>query len=93
MLNIRFVIKMLGLMFILETIFMLTATAVAFFYKGDDFLACAHPCWYLYYHRGVHDLCQSCKCSLFHHGILTEFDISLPEAVYRILEHREQQKL
>ena len=38
MLNIRFVIKMLGLMFILETIFMLTATAVAFFYKGDDFL-------------------------------------------------------
>jgi trk system potassium uptake protein TrkH len=35
--NIRFVIKMLGSMFILETIFMLMAVAVAFLYKGDDF--------------------------------------------------------
>lgn len=37
MLNVRFIIKMLGMMFILETLFMLAATAVAFFYKGDDF--------------------------------------------------------
>ncbi len=36
MLNIRFIFKMLGLMFILETIFMLLALAVAFFYQGDD---------------------------------------------------------
>ncbi|MDR3140332.1 MAG: TrkH family potassium uptake protein [Tannerellaceae bacterium] len=35
--NIRFVIKMLGSMFILETVFMLLASAVAFIYKGDDF--------------------------------------------------------
>ncbi|MDR1203384.1 MAG: TrkH family potassium uptake protein [Tannerellaceae bacterium] len=35
--NIRFVIKMLGSMFILETIFMLLATAVAFMYEGGDF--------------------------------------------------------
>jgi trk system potassium uptake protein TrkH len=35
--NIRFVIKMLGSMFILETVFMLIATAVAFLYKGGDF--------------------------------------------------------
>ncbi|WP_455631523.1 TrkH family potassium uptake protein [Parabacteroides sp.] len=37
MLNIRFIVKMLGMMFILETFFMLAATAVAFFYKGNDF--------------------------------------------------------
>ncbi len=37
MLNVRFIIKMLGMMFILETLFMLAATAVALFYKGDDF--------------------------------------------------------
>ena len=37
MLNVRFIIKMLGLMFILETLFMLAATAVAFLYEGDDF--------------------------------------------------------
>ena len=37
MLNIRFIIKMLGMMFILETLFMLAATAVAFLYKGSDF--------------------------------------------------------
>ena len=37
MLNVRFIIKMLGMMFILETLFMLAATAVAFLYKGDDF--------------------------------------------------------
>jgi trk system potassium uptake protein TrkH len=36
MLNIRFVIKMLGAMFLLETFFMLAAAAVAFVYKGDD---------------------------------------------------------
>lgn len=37
MLNIRFIIKMLGMMFILETFFMLAAAAVAFLYKGNDF--------------------------------------------------------
>ena len=37
MLNIRFIIKMLGMMFILETLFMLAATAVAFLYEGNDF--------------------------------------------------------
>lgn len=36
MLNIRFIVKMLGMMFILETFFMLAATAVAFWYEGDD---------------------------------------------------------
>lgn len=39
MLNVRFIFKMLGIMFVLETLFMLAATAVAFIYKGDDF----HP--------------------------------------------------
>lgn len=38
MLNIRFIIKMLGIMFILETLFMLAATVVAFLYKGDDLI-------------------------------------------------------
>ena len=37
MLNIRFIIKMLGMMFILETLFMLAATAVAFLYEGNYF--------------------------------------------------------
>lgn len=37
MLNIRFILKMLGAMFIIETPFMLLATAVAFFYQGGDF--------------------------------------------------------
>lgn len=37
MLNVRFIIKMLGVMFILETLFMLLATAVSFGYKEDDF--------------------------------------------------------
>ena len=37
MLNVRFIIKMLGMMFILETFFMLAATAVALFYKENDF--------------------------------------------------------
>lgn len=36
MLNVRFILKMLGLMFVLETFFMLAAAAVAFFYRGDD---------------------------------------------------------
>ncbi|MDR1624495.1 MAG: TrkH family potassium uptake protein [Tannerellaceae bacterium] len=35
--NIRFVIKMLGSMFLLETFFMLLASVVAFIYKGPDF--------------------------------------------------------
>ena len=35
-LNIRFIFKMLGLMFILEFLFVLVAIAVAFYYKGDD---------------------------------------------------------
>lgn len=37
MLNVRFIVKMLGMMFILETFFMLAATVVAFLYGGDDF--------------------------------------------------------
>lgn len=36
LLNVRFIIKMLGGMFILETLFMLAATVVAFLYKGND---------------------------------------------------------
>lgn len=44
MLNIRFIFKMLGIMFILETLFMLAATAVAFLYKGDDFQPLALSC-------------------------------------------------
>ena len=35
--NVRFIIKMLGMMFILETFFLLAATLVAFLYRGDDF--------------------------------------------------------
>jgi len=34
MLNVRFIVKMLGVMFILETFFMLAATVVAFLYRG-----------------------------------------------------------
>ena len=37
LLNIRFIIKMLGMMCILETLFMLMAVVVAFLYKGSDF--------------------------------------------------------
>ena len=37
MLNVRFIFKMLGMMFILETLFMLMATAVSFLYQGEDF--------------------------------------------------------
>lgn len=37
MLNVRFIVKMLGMMFILETFFMLAATLVAFLYGGNDF--------------------------------------------------------
>lgn len=37
LLNVRFIVKMLGMMCILETLFMLLATAVAFCYGGDDF--------------------------------------------------------
>lgn len=36
LLNIRFILKMLGVMFILETFFMLLASAVAFFYREGD---------------------------------------------------------
>jgi trk system potassium uptake protein TrkH len=36
MLNIRFIIKMLGTMFLLETLFMLAAAGVAFFYDEGD---------------------------------------------------------
>ncbi|MDH6534928.1 TrkH family potassium uptake protein [Parabacteroides sp. 52] len=39
MVNFRFIIKMLGHMFFLETFFMLLATWVAFVYKGGDFMA------------------------------------------------------
>jgi trk system potassium uptake protein TrkH len=45
MLNIRFIVKMLGTMFLLETLFMLAAAGVAFFYgEGDRYpllLSCA----------------------------------------------------
>ncbi|MDR2969747.1 MAG: TrkH family potassium uptake protein [Tannerellaceae bacterium] len=37
MINVRFIIKMLGLMFLLETFFMLMATGVAFAYGENDF--------------------------------------------------------
>lgn len=37
MLNVRFIVKMLGLMLILETLFMLLATGVAFYYGEGDF--------------------------------------------------------
>ncbi|MCI6875149.1 MAG: TrkH family potassium uptake protein [bacterium] len=37
MLNVRFIVKMLGLMLILETLFMLVATGVAFYYGEGDF--------------------------------------------------------
>ena len=37
LLNVRFIVKMLGMMCILETLFMLTAAAVAFLYGGGDF--------------------------------------------------------
>ncbi len=35
-LNIRYIIKLLGMMNILESLFMLIATGVAFYYNGDD---------------------------------------------------------
>ena len=38
MLNVRFIVKMLGVMFILETFFMLAATVVAFLYRGSDLI-------------------------------------------------------
>ena len=37
MLNVRFILKMLGVMFIFETFFMLIATVVAFIYSEGDF--------------------------------------------------------
>ncbi len=44
LLNIRFIIKMLGGMFILETLFLLAATAVAFIYEGDDVIPLLQSC-------------------------------------------------
>ena len=44
MLNVRFIIKMLGGMFILETLFMLAAAAVAFLYKGNDLIPLLVSC-------------------------------------------------
>ena len=41
MLNIRFIFKMLGLMFIMETLFMVISLGVAFAYQGDDVAAFA----------------------------------------------------
>ncbi|MDH6358419.1 TrkH family potassium uptake protein [Parabacteroides sp. PF5-9] len=38
MINIRFILKMLGMMFLLETFFMLLATLVGFLYKEGDFI-------------------------------------------------------
>ncbi|MCD8194399.1 MAG: TrkH family potassium uptake protein, partial [Tannerellaceae bacterium] len=38
MLNIRFIFKMLGMMFVIETLFMLVASVVALVYRGDDLI-------------------------------------------------------
>ena len=46
MLNIRFIIKMLGMMFILETLFMLASTASAFLYEGMTFYPASSVEWY-----------------------------------------------
>ncbi|MDH6306637.1 trk system potassium uptake protein TrkH [Parabacteroides sp. PF5-5] len=48
MLNFRFVIKMLGSMFILETFFMLMALAVSFIYKEGDFYPLLISCAILF---------------------------------------------
>jgi len=38
MVNVRFIVKMLGMMCLLETFFMILATIIAFLYKGGDFI-------------------------------------------------------
>ncbi|MDL2309523.1 TrkH family potassium uptake protein [Parabacteroides sp. OttesenSCG-928-B22] len=48
MLNLRFIIKMLGLMFLFETVFMLLAALVAFLYGGDDLLPLLYSCAILF---------------------------------------------
>ncbi|MDD4514808.1 TrkH family potassium uptake protein [Massilibacteroides sp.] len=42
--NIRFVIKILGMMLILESLFMSSAVLVALYYKGDDFIPLLTSC-------------------------------------------------
>ena len=44
MLNIRFIFKMLGFMFMIETLFMLMALGVSFLYPGDDTFAIGTSC-------------------------------------------------
>ncbi|WP_280758111.1 TrkH family potassium uptake protein [Parabacteroides sp. PM6-13] len=48
MLNLRFIIKMLGLMFLFETVFMLLAALVAFLYGGEDLLPLLYSCAILF---------------------------------------------
>lgn len=48
MLNVRFIVKMLGMMFILETLFMLVATAVAFWCGEGDFYPLLISCGILF---------------------------------------------
>lgn len=47
-LNVRFIFKMLGLMFMIETLFLLLAFIVALFYQGDDALALGTACGILF---------------------------------------------
>ncbi len=42
--NIRFVIKVLGMLFILESLFMSSAVAVAYLYNGNDFMPLLISC-------------------------------------------------
>lgn len=48
MLNIRFIFKMLGAMFVIETLFMLMALGVALFYEGSDIRPFAYSCAILF---------------------------------------------
>ena len=48
MLNIRFIFKMLGAMFVIETLFMLIALGVALFYEGSDIRPFAYSCAILF---------------------------------------------
>ena len=48
MLNIRFIFKMLGAMFIIETLFMLIALGVALFYEGSDIRPFVYSCAILF---------------------------------------------
>lgn len=48
MLNIRFIVKMLGIMFILETLFMLSSAVVSFLYGGKDIYPILLSCGILF---------------------------------------------